>query len=301
MNFIRDYSLYLGWGSGKGREGILVKGLQIEFDINKVVSNQLTPSVSKVRVFNLNRDQSAALQGEAIDIRLLVGYVGQPLVEVLLGRAKEVSTKKQGADIITELVVAEGFGILNNTSVFGTIPGGKTLRDVIVEVAKQAGMTINRIDSGRADTQLLWGYPLEGTPRQILEEICFSYQLDYSISGNALLVKDSGSISNDQQLAIVLNEDTGLLGIPEADYWKETAFVPNEKGKSKKVKKTVDGIKVRALLNPAATPGAVLRLERKTQDEIPNGWYYITSADYTGSFNGQAWEMTLQCVRIEHE
>lgn len=301
MNFNRDYSLYIGWDSQTGREGILVKGLQIQFDVNKVISNQLTPSVSKVLITNLNREHSAALQGDGIDIRLLVGYEGQPLTEVLLGRAKEVSTKKDGTDIITEIVVAEGFSIMNNTSVSGTIPGGKTVKDVIMEVAKQAGIPTISVEDGRANTKVLWGYPLDGTPRQILEEICFSYQLDYSISGNSLHVKDRGSISGDRKIAAVLNEDTGLIGIPVADYWKEVAYVPNEKGKDKKVKKVVDGIQVKALLNAAVTPGKAIKLDRAKPDEIPNGWYYVNSANYVGDFRGGVWEMNLQCVRLEHE
>ncbi len=301
MNFKRDYSLYLGWTNDNTRDGILVKNLNIEFDVKKVVSNNLTPSVSNIKVFNLNRDQSAALQGEDIDVRLLVGYEGQPLVEVCLGRAKEVRTTKSGSDIITEIVVAEGYSILNNTSVFGTIPAGKTIGDVIKQVAKSAGLSIDEISGEGVKSSVTWGYPLEGTPRQILEEICYSYKLDYFVNGNRLVVKDAGKPSTDRPFSMVINESTGLIGIPEADYWKEVYYKPAEKAgkKSKKARRVVDGVSLKVLLDASVAPGDIVQLKREKEDEIPDGWYYVVEAEYKGQLYGNSWDMSLRCVRIE--
>mgnify|MGYP001179575397 CR=1 FL=1 len=301
MNFIRDYSLYIGWSDKDKREGILVKNLNIEFEVKKVVSNNITPSVSKISIYNLNRNHSAALQGESVDIRLLVGYVGKPLAEVCLGRAKEVRTTKNGNDIITEIVVAEGFSILNNTSVFGTIPSGKTVADVIKHVANEAGMVVDEISGKETESKLLWGYPVEGTPKQILEEICYSYRLDYTINSNRLTVKASGQPSTTRKPCLILNEDTGLLGIPEADYWKETYYRPAEKegSKAKKARRAVDGVKLRALIDASVSPGEIVELSRKKYDEIPDGYYYVVEADYNGQLYGSTWEMNLRCIRIE--
>lgn len=290
--FNRDYSLYIGWKDDGAEAGILVKGLQCEFVIHKVYDTRLKVSTSTIKVYNLSVAQAAMLQERQVTVRLLAGYEGT-LKEVCFGNVVEVNTKKDGVDRVTEITVGEAFSILNNTKVVGTIPAGKTIEDVIKEVARQAGLSFGKFSGNNRSSVVLWGYPLTGTTKQQLDEICAAYALSYNIDGLTLSVKDAYQPDTDTTTAIVLNQATGLLSIPYVEAWSE--------GKKKKDKKRVTGVGFTALLNGAVKPGAVVRLDRPAEQvgEVPNGWYWVVEAVYKGDYRGNDWCMDVKCERID--
>lgn len=293
IQYDRDYSLYVGYGGANSRKGILIKDLQITFDVEKVINNRLKLSQSTISIYNLNREQTAALQEPFVDVRLLVGYKNTGLVELCLGNSVKVQTEQQGPDRITTITVGEAFSLLNNTSVFGTIPAGKTIGEVIEKIAKDAGLTIGTFDGEGIKTKVLWGYPIEGTAKQQLDEISASYRLNYSVSGNVLSVRDeAGTLSQDKNKAFKFNENSGLLEIPFFESWNE--------GKKKKDKTRVEGVCIKALLNPAVIPGKLINLQRPKDQvgEIPNGFYLVRSAKYSGDFRGGDWTMELKCDNV---
>lgn len=291
LQYKRDYSLYIGYGGTN--QGILVKGLQLQFEVNKVIGNQNRLNESIIKVYNLTQEQSSALQDYQVSIRLLVGYEGTGLKELCLGNSTKVQTEKSGPDRITTITVGEAFSLLNNASVFGTIPAGKTVGDAIKEIAGQAGLTIGTLAGEAVNTKVLWGMPLEGTPKQQLDEIAASYRLDYSVNGNKLSVRDAGGfLKKNKDTAYVLNEETGILDIPYFESWNE--------GKKKKDKTRVDGVFIKALLNPDILPGDLVHLKRSAsqEGEIKNGFYVVRTAKYSGDFEGNNWEMEMKCDNV---
>ena len=287
----RDYSLYIGYGGASKREGILIKDLSIQFEVNKVINNQFKCSESNIKIFNLTPQQAAALQEHQVAIRLLAGYKNlNGLPELCLGNATKVRTTKSGTDRVTEITVGEAYSILNNTSVSGTVPAGQTIGDVIIKIAKDAGLTVGTFSGEAITTKVLWGYPLEGTTKQQLDEIALSYRLHYTVNSNRIDVSDAGGfLAQSPSKAFVLNEDTGLLDIPYFESWNE--------GKKKEDKTRVEGVCIKALLNPAIVPGKLIHLKRpKAQEqEVRNGFYLVRSAKYTGESNGNSWHMELKC------
>lgn len=292
--FDRDYSLYIGWKDEQKNHGVLVKDLQCEFSINKIFDTRLKPGTSTIKVYNLNVEQTRALQEKEVTVRLLVGYRGA-LKELCLGQVLDVSTKKEGVDRITEFVVGEGHSLLNNTHVVGTIPAGKTIRDVITAVATQAGLVLGKFTGNRINTTTLWGYPLEGTVKQQLDEICASYSLSYNINGGVLSVSDRDGTDSETKTAVVFNQSNGLLSIPFVEAWNE--------GRKKKDRKRVKGISFVALINGNVKPGSIIKMDRpkEQEGEVPNGWYYVVEVDYKGNFRGTDWTMTVKCERIDEE
>lgn len=293
VQYDRDYSLYLGWQEDGAGSGVLIKGLQIEFDIDKVINNRLKANTSTIKIYNLTPAQATLLQKDQLSVRLLVGYKNTTLSELCLGNVIETSTVKDGTDRVTTLTIGEAFSIMNNTIVSGTIPAGKTLRDVLKAMITQAGLAEGELFGEILETTLLWGYPLEGSFKQQMDEICYSYRLDYFVDKGRVSVRPSGSHPSRKNTAYVFNQNTGLLGIPFIESWNE--------GKKKKDRTKVKGIGFEALLNPQVQPGSIVKLERpeEQEQEIPNGWYYVVSAKYSGSFRGADWKMSLQCERID--
>lgn len=313
VQFDRDYSLYLGWWDtptapqdwlllkqAPKRDGVLVKDLQIEFDINKVISNQQSPSVSKIRVYNMSEEQTSAIKEFECGVRLLVGYKGANNIgELCTGNATVVKTRKEGANRVTEFILSESHAIMNSTKIISSIPSGKTLEDVIMEVVRQSGMTKGLFEGEQIKTKMLYGYPIMGTPKQILDEIAHSYRLDYDISNGKLNVRDKGkTLYADKGKAFVLNERTGLLEIPHFEEWGEGSR--KIEGNKKKEKVRVEGIVVKALLNPAVVPGSVIKLDREEdeENEVKNDLYVVREGKYSGSFFGRDWNMELRCDPI---
>ena len=313
LQFDRDYALYLGWydtptapeawgllEKPPQQKGILVKDLQIEFDVNKVLSNQQSPSVSKIRIFNLTVEQTSALSDFHCSVRLLVGYKGaNNMAELCLGNALLVKTVMQGADRVTELTLSDSHAIMNSASIVSTIPAGKTIEDVIVHLMEKSGLKKGVFEGKALKTKVLYGYPIEGTPKQILDEIAASYRLDYTVERGTLSIRDKGQhLFYDKTKAFVFNEDTGLREIPSAEEWGEGSRKIAGEKKKRKVK--VEGISIKALLNPAVVPGSVIELRRPEAqvDEVPNGFYVVREASYKGSFFGSTWDMDLRCDSI---
>lgn len=312
--FDRDYSLYLGWWEtatapenwrpplkAPARKGILVKDLHIEFEVNKVISNQQSPSTSKIRIFNLTAEQSAALEEFQCGVKLLVGYKSTgTLIELCLGNAVVVKTKKQGADRVTEIVVSEAHAIRNNTKIISTIPAGKTVRDVLTALILKAGLTVGVLEGEKINSTLLYGYPIEGSFSQIMDEIAQAYRLDYSINGSNVSVRDRGvSLYNTAGSAFIFNESTGLLDIPYYEEWGEGSI--KKEGQKKKQKQRVEGIVLKALINPAVVPGSVIKLDRPLaqEGEVKNGFYLVREATYSGEYFGGDWTMSLRCDPAE--
>lgn len=290
--FDRDYSLYIGWENDGAETGILVKDLHCEFSVKKVYDTRLKVSTSTIKIYNLSEAQTSRLQQRLVTVRLLAGYKDN-IKEICFGNVVEIHTEKEGVDRVTEIVVGEAFGILNNTSVEGTVPAGKTIGDVIKEISKQAGLVVGRFIGRNKDKTVLWGYPLEGTVKQQLDEISMSYAISYNINGGVISIKDSEQVDTNTNQAVVLNQATGLLSIPYVEAWNE--------GRKKKDKKRVTGISFTALLNGNVKPGSIVRLDRPEEQvgEVPNGWYYVVEAEYKGSFRGSDWNMDIKCERID--
>lgn len=288
----RDYELYLGWGTGKDRKGILVKDLNIEFKCHKVINNRLHPSKSVISIYNLNEDQSSELQKSEVTVRLVAGYKGQlnGLLEVCLGNTVKVQTIKKGPDRITELHIGEAYSILHNTRIVKESSPGTTVEDIIRSVAKDANLTVGSMDGQGIQKRVYFGYPLSGTVKEILDEISATYWLDYSISGTTISVRDTGGILDKKKtIAFVYNEDTGMLDIPYYEKWDE--------GHTKADRVHLSGMKMRVLMNPSIIPGSVIKLDRQDadNDEVKNGLYVVREVEYEGEYRGNNWHMILKC------
>lgn len=303
FQFNRDYSLYIG--EPNDDEGLLVKDLHIEFEVTQVIDNKLKAGDGKVKIYNLAESSIKKLQKPQTYIRLLAGYKDSGMAEVLLGNATDIRTEKEGSDMVTTLHIGEAYTILHNVRVTSQIPAGKTVEDVIRELANKAGMPIGNIYGEGVKTQLLYGYPLSGTVKFQLDEICSAYRLKWKFDSNKLVVADEeGFISADRTIAYVLTKDSGLLGIPtyrEYNYGTIKVEEHTHDDKTKKVNKPIkkQGIEFTALLNPRVKPGSLV-LVQSAIGAVPTGTYMVQTVQYKGSFRGNDWQMTVLCDKVDY-
>lgn len=283
----RMYELVLGdYKTGKG---IKITDLQLTFDISKSVDNTKKANSASIEVYNLSPQSLKMLETDFLACSFSVGYRGLPeadgtrkpidLKRLVTGNVVEFKTAKQGTDIVTQIIMGEGYTDLNHKYLTQTIPRGKTLKDVLEEIRKQMPGVERGVFTGtNINNQVIHGYPLTGTPRQMLNEIARTYRIEWRVDNKALYVNDaSGVIYKGNASAYVLNEKSGLIDIP---YYTS---LEGKKEKSDKTKR--DGIQFTALLNPEIKPGEIIRVESKNV----TGYYRVVDARYTGDYRGQFW------------
>lgn len=103
---------------------------------------------------------------------------------------------------------------------------------------------------------------------------------------NGTLIVDYSVIPNSEQRAkqqniVEINQDTGMVGLPEISM---AGYLVN----------------ITTLLNPTIKTGDVINL---TSSQIPsaNGLYSVIGITYNGEFRGNSWYTTLTCRRVINE
>ena len=297
----RIYRLTLGdYKTGKGVQlgCVQVNGrydysaplLQLRFDIAKSADNKRSGNSASIEVYNLSKTTLDKLQSEFISCILEVGYIGDDptspsLVQIVKGNVTELKTVKQGNDYITQIIMGEGYTDLNHTKLKFTIAPGKTRKEVISELVKQIpGTSVGAITGTNLNSPVLDGYPIWGTPKDTLNELCEAWGLEWRCSNGVIEVSDeSGLVNKNKNEAPLISPSSGLIDIP---FYTSPSPVKTKGDKSRR-----EGLQFKALLNPHLKPGQLVRVE---SSEI-KGWYRINSARYTGDIRGNDWYVDCFC------
>jgi len=302
FQFNRDYTLYIG---EPDKQGVVIKDLQITFDVEQVIDTKLEVGKAKIRIWNLSKETYNKLQIPQNYVRLLAGYKESGMAEVLLGNTTDVRTEREGQDFITTIYVGEAYAILNNVRVTSLIPSGKTVGDVILEIAKKAKLNQGTFSGEGIKKTLMYGYPVSGTVKSQLDEICAAYKLFYVIKGNTISVGDVGMpLLPDKVEAFHFNKGSGLIGIPsyrEYNYGtiKEEVLSTDQKVKKKNVPLKKQGIQFTALLNPRVKPGSTVVIDSDV-GAVPQGSYMVVKVSYKGDFRGNDWCMDVLCDKVDY-
>lgn len=287
----RIYELILG--DAKTRDAVLITDLHITLDVTKSSDNKKKSNTATIEVYNLSDDTLNKLETPFLAAQLSAGYLETGLTKLISGQVTQVSTKKQGADKVTQILIGEGYIELNKHYLKSITPEGSTVEQVVEDIRKQMPGVVRGAYSGlNINNQILYGYPLTGTPRQMLNELAEAYELEYRIDRGVLYVTDENGLT-DKNLdsAFVLNEDTGLIDVP---------FKTNQGRNIVGGKKTKDprkGVQLKALLNGRIIPGSPLRIESK----LITGWYRVVNCRYFGGLNDNDWYVEVFCEEILKE
>lgn len=292
MDFLQRNRVYeLIVGDSKTTEAFVVENdLQITFDISKSTDNKKKTNSAAIEVYNLNPDQIKLLDTDYPAAVLSVGYLDSGNKKrIFAGQVNHVSTRKSGTDVIVQLQIGSGYTDLNHDVLNEIVPPGSTVREVAETLRKALpGVSRGVYNGTNLNNEILYGYPLMGSPKEMLDELGDKYGLDWQVDDDVLYVKNNDRANNENfNEAYVISAYTGLI---------ENAYrVAGDRKKSKKDKAKKPGIQMKILLNPDIVAGDIIRLE----DTFITGWFRVDSLRHSGSWRGSNWVTEIKASYLE--
>lgn len=282
----RVYELIIG--DYKANKGFVITDLEVSFNIKKTSSNTNHPDSCEIKIYNLSRDTLKYFESEYISAKFSAGYRLIGAKYLFSGQVTYIHTKKQGTDRVTEIRLGAEYVGLNHTNISTSVPPGRIVKDVIEKVRINIPGVSKGVYSGqRINSQISNGYPMSGSPRQILDQIARAYEIEWRIDNSVLYVNDmAGVIDINTTSAPLISKTTGLIDSP---YYSSG---DKKKKKLDPVKKV--GIEFTCLLNASIKPGSWVKVE----DESINGFYKVDSVHHTGDFRGQSWYSKVFCSTV---
>lgn len=294
-----------------------ITGLRVEFDVELYVDQKEKTNRASVTVYNLKEETFKDMDTRVGYLVLRVGYKGN-IATIAEGDIVSVATKRNGADRATEFEFAEGFRDLTIKKINTLLPEGASLQALMSTVAQELGLKATKFVGLWTNVLFPYGYPVYGNGRQVLDEICRSYDLEWKIIDNTLFVTDRyGLINNGKEYAYVLSKDSGLIDIPyrnteqvskqvgqyldtnnEAVIYKAPSL--KKDGTVRKTKKCPIrryGVRAKALINPQVKPNTLLKLV--TDTDLLEGYYRVRSVIFKGDTRGNEWYMDIYGDSVE--
>lgn len=285
----RVYALTIG--DYKSGRGVRIEELQIKFEVTKSSDNKRRPAGATVEVYNLSESTLHLLDSNFIECTLEVGYKATGKQTILKGNVVEIKTVKHGNDKVTQLLLGEGYAELNNEIIKKVVPAGST-KEAVLEAIRNSmpGVSRGAYTGTNLNSPILYGYPLNGTPKELLDSFAEANNMEWRVDNGSLYANDiNGLVSRNKTLAPYISSETGLIDIP---------FNTTEKGKKlPKDKSRRKGVQFKALLNPTVVPGQIVYLK----SENIKGWFRVNDIRYTGDYRGNDWYIECFCSLIDDE
>lgn len=285
----RQFKLVIG--DYKTGNGLLIENLQVTFDISKSTNNKNRTNSASIEIYNLSEESLKILDTDYPVAVFEAGYLdtGGPK-RLFAGQVTNVSTRKSGTDIITQIQMGSGYTTLNHQLLSESAPPGTDIKKLFekIRVALGADRGVYNITTN-LNNEIISGYPLSGTPKEVMDEIAEKYQLDWQLDDGVLYVHDNDRPATEQyQQAYVLSPFTGLIERPYR--------VSGDNRRSKKDKAKKPGIQMKILLNPDIKAGDIVRIE----EGLLKGWYKVDSLRHSGSWRSESpWYTEIKGSLIE--
>lgn len=283
----RQYRLIIG--DYKSGNGLLIEKLQVTFDISKSTNNKNRTNSASIEVYNLSEETLKILDTDYPAAVFEAGYLDtEGPKRLFAGQVTNVATRKSGTDIVTQLLLGSGYVELNHSTLSDLVPAGKNVKDAIENLRKAINADRGVYNGTNINNPLISGYPLSGTPKEMLDELAEKYQLDWQLDDGVLYVHDNDRPATEQyQSAYVISPFTGLIERPYR--------VSGDKRRSKKDKAKKPGVQMKILLNPSIKAGDIIRIE----EGLLKGWYKVDSLRHYGSWRGDSWTTDIRATSIE--
>jgi hypothetical protein len=283
----RVYELVVG--DAISGEGLRINDLQVTFDITKSSSNKDKTNSANIEIYNLSDEHIKFLDSDYPTAVFSAGYRDIGIKRLFAGQITSVSTRKSGADRITQILMGAAYTELNHEVMSSLVAPGRTVKDVAEDIRKALpGVSRSVFNGVNLNSPIIYGYPLQGTPKDMLNELSEKYSLDWQIDDGVLYIHDNTRGNSEKfQDAYVISKYTGL---------KDNAYRANgDIRRSKKDKAKIQAVQWKMLLNPDIIPGDIVKLE----DLLFNGFYKVTDMRFTGDWRGMAWDTEIRATAIE--
>ncbi len=279
----RSYSLVFGdINTGDGWE--VSSSLNVSFDVNKSSDNKAKTNNCVIEVYNLSKEKQKLLEQPYIACVLSAGYEDTEVKRLFAGQVTSATTRKSGTDSITQIQLGDSYTELNHNTLNKLVAPGRSYQDVIVELAKEIpGVSRTVFNGVNINSQVIDGYPLSGTAREMLDEIGMAVDVEWQIDDGVLYIADAGGThTDDLNTVFVIAQDTGMIERPYA--------VSGDLRRTAKDKAKKGGVQVKILLNPSIVCGSIVKLE----DDQFDGYYKVASLRTYGEHRGSNWYTELR-------
>ena len=283
----RVYELVIG--DAASGNALLVTDLQVTFDISKSTNNKNRTNSAAIEITNLSDEHIALLDVAYPAAIFSAGYKDTGGVKRLFsGQVNNVSTRKSGTDRVTQITMGTGYVELNHQMLSDVVPPGREVKEAFDKLVKAIGADRGVYNGTNLTNQILYGYPMSGTPKDVLNELSEKYNVDWQLEDGALYVHDNdrGNSENFNE-AYVISKYTGMIDLPYR--------VSGDRKRSKKDIAKKPGVQMKILLNSDIRAGDIIMLE----DTLLNGWYKVTDIRHSGGWRSPNWTTEIRAEVIK--
>ena len=308
-----------------GLVSIFDQSLRIEFEYSKSIDQSEATSSGWVRIHNLSQDTVKNFGGARFSqVTVYTGYESDPNSFGVLFRADVTNIKYQkDKGTITTIELSNSFtDLVVGQKIANTLPENVTRKEVIdsiLDIVWKGKATEVVVNSKTLQIPYPYGYVAHGTKKSVLDEFCRANDIQWSIlnkaDGDVLYLESrvqDGTASYPDKQSIVLNSDTGLIGLPYLDMEKITKNMDDSLGEGefelnakpkynkdgtlddkprKKKKVAVYNVSCKALIDSSVNPQTLIRIE--TEEGSTDGLYRVQDAKFSGDTFGNDWYMSL--------
>ncbi|CAI1548269.1 Uncharacterised protein [Serratia liquefaciens] len=295
INWMRKCSLIVANDAGEGLE---LSDLKINFNISRPDISY--PATGMFKIYNLSRNTASRIrQNEFTQIKFIAGY--QDNFGLIFSGQTQYSYggRENPTDTYSVIQAADSDQAHNFAVMNTTLAAGYTQQDVHAALMKPIG--VYDIVAGAvpefATTKAPRGKPMFGMHRDEVSNLAAQCKATWRYeNGRLQMVPENAYLAE----AIVLNAQTGLIGMPE---------------------QTINGgINVKCLINPNIQLDTLIRLDNKSinlvglsNQEIATGStagaslqqpavldmdgdYIVKNIAYYGDTRGNAWYQDMICI-----
>lgn len=266
-----------------------LKNLHISFSVQKSESSDANKCT--ISIYNLSDSTISTIKESGLTAVLNAGYKQGKGEEVLfIGDITNVTTQYEFPNKITMLDVYDGQKALTYSKASVAYKEGADSLQILRDALNKFGLPI-KTDLSRLSLkskQFLNAFSFAGSTKTLVDNLTKNLGLDWSIQSGEIKLYAKGKLESN--ILINLSSESGLLNVPES-------IKIQSKEKTGKKKDSIDGFRIRCLLQPKAEPGGTITL---TSRNIPSGSRFrIYSVDHAGSnFEGD-FQTSMEIIRYE--
>jgi hypothetical protein len=253
-----------------------LEDFRMSFDIRKT-SVSTEPNTGSLSIYNLSDPTISQLNELGALLTVKAGYEDWEGPEVVfIGDTTYITTKATAPNRITRLEAGDGEQALTFTRDSLSFKKGATIRQILNNVVKKFSIGVKtKLDLiDFRDKVLNTGFSFSGQLKNVLDILTNDVDLQWSVQNNELKIYNKDG--TDQTQAIVINENTGMIGSPERI--KIQKMVKDDEIE-------IDGWAVTTLLHSKAEPGGIISLSSREVGE--NKQFKIHTSSHRGdNFEG---------------